>query len=554
MNQREASIALDTAALRALVGGMDRQIKELSGLLELPLSRPELFKRYGLKPPRGVLLWGPPGTGKTYLARCLADSCGASLLAVSGSELSSAFHGETEGRLRTVFNNAIAKSPCIILFDEIDALCPKREDTGSLVEARVVATLLTLMDGITGSSSDPGTKVVVVATTNRPNAIDPALRRPGRFDREIELGVPDALGRNEILKVLMSKIPHNISVSGLQKLSSQTHGFVAADLAAAVRDAGTRALHRFSAENGISSVLEPCMTVQDIEDSLRGIRPSALRENLVETPQVLWGDIGGQDIVKQKLKECVEWPLKYPQSFVRFGITPPRGVLLYGPPGCSKTMTARALATEGGINFLAVKGPELINKYVGESERALRDIFRKARAAAPSILFFDEIDALAGSRASEDGRNNQQGVLITLLTEMDGLQDLGAVIVVAATNRPDTLDSALMRPGRLDRILYVGPPDDQSRSEILQIQLRKMRVEPGLDVEELVSLTKGCSGAEIVSMCQDAGLLTMKRNMDAEYVAIEDFRIAARTIRRQITPSVIASYINWQAASGVSQA
>jgi len=351
----------------------------------------------GLIPPKGILLHGPPGTGKTHLARAIASSAGASLVTISGPELSSAYHGETEAKLREVFAEARRRSPCIIVLDEVDAVCPVREDAGG-VEARVVTTLLTLMDGVDAVSKSGGggeseeARVVVVATTNRPNAIDPALRRPGRFDREIEIGIPDASARFAILRVLLARTPHAIPSADLEGIAKRTHGYVGADLSAVVRDAGTRAIKRWLASNSTvtssASDTQPELILSDLFFSIAHVRPSALREHFIETPSVRWTDIGGQQVVKQKLKESVEWPLTYPEAFARLGVAPPRGVLLYGPPGCSKTLTAKALATESGVNFIAVKGPELLNKYVGESERALREIFRKARGAAPTIIFF----------------------------------------------------------------------------------------------------------------------------------------------------------------------
>ncbi|KAG9019279.1 AAA+-type ATPase [Tulasnella sp. 427] len=535
------------------VGGLDKEINEVRDLIEIPLTRPELFKRFGLKPPRGILLHGPPGTGKTHLARTIASSSRTHLLTISGPELSSAYHGETEQRLRDVFEEAKRKSPCIIVIDEVDALCPKREDTGGGVEGRVVATLLTLMDGIEGQASteepDLPVRVVVVATTNRPNAIDPALRRPGRFDREIEIGVPDASARLSILRVLLSKIPHSVPPDELQSIANSTHGYVGADLAAVVRTAGTVAIKRSLHDSAASSAV---LTSADLIHAISAHHPSALREHAIEAPNTKWTDIGGQATIRQKLKESVEWPLVHPEAFKRLGVTPPKGVLLYGPPGCSKTLTAKALASESGINFVAVKGPELLNKYVGESERAVREIFRKARAASPSIVFFDEIDALAAPRDSHG--DSHDGVLTTLLNEMDGIQELIGVTIVAATNRPDAIDPALMRPGRLDRILYVGPPDLQARKEILGIKLSKMAVDPELNIELLAQLTAGCSGAELTSICQDAALAAMQDNIDTPFVGSTYFLEAARSMRRQITPEMIKAFEEWRDMTGVRPA
>ncbi|KAF8609558.1 AAA family ATPase [Ceratobasidium sp. AG-I] len=555
-------VPADVGSPYSTVGGLEKQIAAVRDLIEIPLTNPQLFHQFGLKPPKGILLHGPPGTGKTHLARAIAKATNASLLAISGAELASAFHGETEARLRAVFADARRRSPCVIVLDEVDAMCPRREDSGGGgVEARVVATLLTEMDGIdvgggeTGEGADDGgdrrPRIVVVATTNRPNAIDPALRRPGRFDREIEIGVPDVSARLAILQVLLRGAPHVVSLAELQALAGRTHGYVGADLGALVRDAGTRAIKRTllsppnpgsTASGDVTPTPAPSpITNTDLLSALLTTRPSALRELALETPHTRWSDVGGQASVQARLRESVEWPLRHPEAFARLGVRPPGGVLMYGPPGCSKTLIARALATESGVNFVSVKGPELLNKYVGESERAVREIFRKARGAAPSIIFFDEIDALATARESADGRAHE-GVLTSLLTEMDGVQELLGVTVVAATNRPDVLDSALMRPGRLDKLLYVGPPDKAGRVEILRIRTRKMSVDPELDLDILADLTDGCSGAEIAALCQDAALMTMRADISALFVSRVHFEQAAREMKRQITKEMVAGY------------
>ncbi|KAH9831440.1 AAA family ATPase [Rhodofomes roseus] len=548
----------------AAVGGLDKQIAQIRDLIEIPLTRPELFRRFGLKPPRGILLHGPPGTGKTHLARAIAASTRASLLTVNGPELSSAYHGETEAKLRDVFAEARERAPCIVVLDEVDALCPRREDgPGGEVEKRVVAQLLTIMDGMEAEGKEE--RVVVVATTNRPNAIDPALRRPGRFDREFEIGIPDAEARFHILTVLLSKTPHSISPDNLRAVAAKAHGYVGADLSAVVREAGTLAIKRWLASfpSSTSTATAPSdtalpapeLTLPDLVIALPTIRPSALRSLLLDLNPVRYTSIGGQAHTIQKLRECVEWPLLHPEAFARLGVHPPRGVLLYGPPGCSKTLLVRACATESGVNFLAVKGPELLNKYVGESERAVREIFSKARGAAPSLIFFDEIDALATSRTSSDTSGGaHEGVLTSLLNEMDGVQELVGVTIVAATNRPEALDSALMRPGRLDRILYVGPPDAQGREEILRIRTAKMSVESGMDHAVLAQMTEGCSGAELAALCQEAALNTMKMDMNAPFVPCTAFMEAAKAIKRQITPDVVAKYERWRDQSAVGEA
>ncbi|KAF8208825.1 AAA family ATPase [Mycena galopus ATCC 62051] len=534
------------------VGGLNKQIAEIRDLLEIPLTRPELFRYFGLKPTRGILLHGPPGTGKTHLARAIAASTKSAVLVINGPELSSAYHGETEAKLRDVFKEARDKSPCIVVLDEVDALVPRREDgAGGEVEKRVVATLLTILDGME-DGGDERTRVVVIGTTNRPNAIDPALRRPGRFDREIEIGIPDADARLSILQVLLSQTPHAISEADLLAIASRAHGYVGADLSAVVREAGTMAIKRWLANHPQEKSPQGLtLTLPDLEASLPSVRPSAMRSVFVETPPVRYSEIGGQALVIQKLREAVEWPLLHPETFLRLGVKPPKGVLLYGPPGCSKTVLARACAFESGLNFIAVKGPEVLNKFVGESERTVREIFRKARAAAPSIVFFDEIDALATSRTSSDTESgsSHEGVLTSLLNEMDGVQELRGVTVLAATNRPDAIDSALMRPGRLDRILYVGPPDQEGREEILRIRMKNMNVAPDVDVVEIARMTDGCSGAEITALCQEAALLTMHKDMDAPHVPHDAFVAASKALKKQITPAVLQKYEKWKGSA-----
>lgn len=513
------------------IGGLSKQIALLRSKIELPLHQPALFKRFGMVPDRGFLLYGPPGTGKTMLLKAVAHETQAHVLTINGPSIVSKYLGETESALRAIFEEAQKYEPSLIFIDEIDAIVPKRDsDDCGEAESRLVSTLLTLMDGMGASG-----RVVVIGATNRPNSIDPALRRPGRFGQEIEIGIPDADARLEILNKQLSSVPHHLDQEYLVSIARKTHGFVGADLYSLCRDAVMRAIQR-----GIAASLSPeQMFVQkdDMERAFIDIRPSAMREIVLETPKVRWTDIGGQEEVKQRLKETVEWPLAHPEAFQRLGIKAPKGILLYGPPGCSKTLIAKALATEAGLNFLAVKGPEIFNKYVGESERSIREIFRKARAAAPSIIFFDEIDALSAARGH--GETGGDRVLTSLLNEMDGIEALNNVTILAATNIPDQIDPALMRPGRLDRIIYVCPPDFAARKQILQIQFKNMSVDADVDVDKLAELTDGCSGAEVVGLCQEAGLLAMNQDIDIPSISMVHFMTALTRMKKIITREML---------------
>ncbi|WFD26584.1 AAA+-type ATPase [Malassezia nana] len=556
---------VDASAYHAL-GGLEAQIAAIRTLVELPLTQPALFAQYGLTPPRGVLLYGPPGTGKTSLARTVAASLQAHMITINGPELSSMYHGETEAKLRAVFAAAEEHERCLVFIDEIDALAPRRDastqgDGAGEVERRVVATLLTLLDGMgtheTRTDSGAPSRVVVLAATNRPNALDPALRRPGRLDREIEVGVPDAAARRSILEALLRPVPHALSPEDLDALATRTHGYVGADLAALVREAAlsamTRAvgapLHESLATLSLRDGPTP-VTLADVVAAQAVVRASAMREVFVETPKVMWADVADDeratDSVQRQIRECVEGPLRHAAAFARLGIDAPRGVLLYGPPGCSKTLTAQALARESGLNFLTVRGPELLSKYVGESERAIREVFRRARAAAPSIVFFDEIDAISGVRSMEASHGASDRIVASLLTEMDGIDTVGHVVVVAATNRPDCIDPALLRPGRIDRLVYVGPPSVSVREKILTMRMRRMAIADDVDVAAIAALASGCSGAEVVGICQEAGLRAIAEDSACTHVAQRHFVKAAQHMPRRITPTLLAQYEAWR--------
>ncbi|XP_051041740.1 ribosome biogenesis protein SPATA5 isoform X1 [Phodopus roborovskii] len=537
-----------------MIGGLNSQLKAIREIIELPLKQPELFKSYGIPAPRGLLLYGPPGTGKTMIARAVANEVGAYVSVINGPEIISKFYGETEARLRQIFAEATLRHPSIIFIDELDALCPKREGAQNEVEKRVVASLLTLMDGI-GSEGSEG-RVLVLGATNRPQALDAALRRPGRFDKEIEIGVPNAQDRLDILQKLLRKVPHLLTKAELLRLANNAHGYVGADLKALCNEAGLYALRRVLRkqpnlpDSKVAGMVK--ITLNDFLQGMNDIRPSAMREVAIDVPNVSWSDIGGLENIKLKLKQAVEWPLKHPKSFIRMGIQPPKGVLLYGPPGCSKTMIAKALANESGLNFLAIKGPELMNKYVGESERAVREIFRKARAVAPSIIFFDELDALAVERGSSSGAGDvADRVLAQLLTEMDGIEQLKDVTVLAATNRPDRIDKALMRPGRIDRIIYVPLPDAATRREILNLQFHSMPISNEVDLDELVLQTDTYSGAEIIAVCKEAALLALEEDIKADRIMKRHFTQALSIVTPRIPESLIRFYEDYQEKSGL---
>jgi len=547
IHEKPAEEARATRVTYEDIGGLHEAIQKIREMVELPLKHPELFKRLGIEPPKGVLLYGPPGCGKTLLAKAVANETDAHFYAINGPEIMSKFYGESEQRLREIFEEAKKNAPSIIFIDEIDAIAPKREEVTGEVEKRVVAQLLALMDGLEGRG-----KVVVLAATNRPNALDPALRRPGRFDREIEIGVPDKQGRLEILQIHTRNMPLAKDVD-LNRLAEMTHGFVGADLAALCREAAMKALRRYLPKIDLSQeripleVLEQLeVTMQDFLEAYKEITPSALREVYVEIPNVKWSDIGGLEQVKQELREAVEWPIKYPEAFKRMGIKPPRGILLYGPPGCGKTLLAKAVATESEANFISVKGPEIFSKWVGESEKAIREIFRKARQAAPCIVYFDEIDAIAPIRGLGFGDSIvTERVITQLLTEMDGIQSLENVVVLASTNRPDMLDPALLRPGRFDRLIYVPPPDYEARLEIFKVHTRSVPLAEDVDLQQLARMTEGYSGSDIEAVCREAGMLALRENINAERVEMRHFIEALKKVHPSITEDMVKSYRAW---------
>ncbi|MCD6592271.1 MAG: CDC48 family AAA ATPase [Thaumarchaeota archaeon] len=526
------------------IGGLHEQIQRIREMIELPLRYPELFQKLGIEPPKGVLLYGPPGCGKTLLAKAVATEAEANFILINGPEIMNKYYGESEARLREIFRKAEEEAPSIIFIDEIDAIAPKRSEVTGEVEKRVVAQLLALMDGLESRG-----QVIVIGATNRPNALDPALRRPGRFDREIEIGIPDRNGRKEILQIHTRGMPLAEDVN-LDKLAEITRGYTGADLAALCREAAMKAIRRilpsidFSEEKIPPEVLDKLVvTMKDFMEAFREITPTALREIEVEVPNVRWEDIGGLEDVKRQLIEAVEWPLKYPEKFERMGIRPPKGILLYGPPGCGKTMLAKAIATEAEANFISIKGPEIFNKWVGESEKAVREIFRKARQAAPCIIFFDEIESVVTRKdLIDDSSGVASRVTSQILAEMDGIEELSDVLVIGATNRPELLDPAILRPGRFDRLIYVPPPDEKSRYQILKIYTRKMPLAPDVSLKDLAIRTEMYSGADLAALCREAAMNALRRSLDAEYVTRQDFEQALNVIKPSITPQLLKEY------------
>jgi transitional endoplasmic reticulum ATPase len=497
------------------IGGLKNEVTKVREMIELPLRHPELFKRLGVEAPKGVILHGPPGTGKTLLAKAVANETNVNFYSIGGPEIMSKFYGESEERLRNIFQEAEKNAPSIIFIDELDSIAPKREEVTGETERRVVAQLLSVMDGLTSRG-----KVVVIGATNRLNAVDPALRRPGRFDREIEIGVPDRDGRLDVLQIHTRGMPLAKDVN-LEKLADISHGFVGADLQALAKEAAMRALRRILPEINLSADSIPgeiinkiIVTMEDFMDVIKEMEPSAMREVFVEVPDIKWDDVGGLGIVKQELMEAVEWPLKYQGIFTYADATPPKGILLYGPPGTGKTLLAKAAANESEANFISIKGPELLSKWVGESEKGVREIFRKARQAAPCIIFFDELDAIAPVRGADFGDSHvTERVISQLLTELDGLEILTNVLVIGATNRPDIIDAALLRPGRFDRLLFVPPPDYDSRIKIIEIHVKKKPLAVDFKIEEMAANTDGYTGADIAAVTSAAVMLALREHV-----------------------------------------
>jgi len=526
------------------IGGLHEELQRIREMVELPLRHPEIFQRLGIEPPKGVLLHGPPGCGKTLLARAVANESEANFFSINGPEIMSKFYGESEARLREIFQQAQQNSPSIIFIDELDAIAPKREEVTGEVERRVVAQLLALMDGLAGRGN-----VIVIGATNRPGALDPALRRPGRFDREVEIGVPDKQGRFEILQIHTRGMPLAQDVD-LKRLSETTHGYTGADLASLARETAMKALRRYLPKINLEeerippSVLEEMeVRMEDFVDAYREITPTAMREVYIEVPTVRWNDIGGLEDVKEELKEAVEWPLKSPEVFQRMGIRPPKGILLFGPPGCGKTLLARAVATESEANFITIKGPEVFSKWVGESEKAIREVFRKARMAAPSVIFFDEFDSLVPRRGmgfADSGVTER--VISQLLTEMDGIMTLQDVVIIAATNRPDIVDPAVLRPGRFDRLIYVPEPDDKARLDIFKLYTKDMPLAKDVDITGLAAKTKSYSGADIDALCREAAMNALRRDVKSKEVTLADFEKATEKIGPSILPDMETWY------------
>jgi transitional endoplasmic reticulum ATPase len=523
------------------VGGIGQQLLKVREMIELPLKHPELFRRLGIDPPKGVLLHGPPGTGKTMIAKAVANEVNAHFKIINGPEIISKYYGESEKQLREIFDEASENAPAIIFIDEIDSICPKREEVSGEVERRVVAQMLTLMDGMQGRDN-----VVVIGATNRRDALDPALRRPGRFDREIEIGVPDRDGRNEIMDVHTRGMPISEDFD-VNWILDNTYGFVGADLAALVRESAMLALRRYLPEMDLEEetippeVLEKMeVRMNDFKGAIKDIEPSALREIYVEIPKVTWDEVGGLEEVKDRLKESVEWPLTKPEEFKHFGIKPPRGIVLFGAPGTGKTLLAKAIANEAKANFISIKGPEMISKWVGESERAIREIFKKAKQSAPAIIFLDEFESIASMRSgSSEGSDVSNRVVNQLLASMDGVESLDGVIVIAATNRPEMIDPALLRSGRFERVLHIPPPDSEAIEKIFNIHASGMPLGK-FSVKDILGGLDGFTGADIEAVCREAALIAMRANK--KKVTKGHFEEAISRVRPTVTPEMLQYY------------
>ena len=526
--------AVDTTIPRITyddLGGLKNEVQKIREMVELPMRHPELFEKIGVEAPKGVLLYGPPGTGKTLLAKAVAGETNANFTSLSGPEIMGKYYGESEERIRDIFKQAEENSPSIIFIDEIDSIAPKREEVTGEVEKRIVSQLLTLMDGMKSRG-----KVVVIAATNRPDSIDPALRRPGRFDREIEIGIPDEEGRQDILAIHTRGMPIDEEVN-LEDIAKITHGFVGADLEILAKEAAMRSLRKILPDIDLdqdkisSEILQKIKVVEDdFRDALKEVKPSALREVLVEIPNVTWDDVGGLEELKEELKETVEWPIKHKEAYDYVDVEAPKGILLYGPPGTGKTLIAKALAKTTESNFISIKGPELLSKWVGESEKGVREIFRKARQAAPCIIFFDEIDALAPRRSGGDSSHVSESVVSQILTEIDGLEELHDVLIVGATNRLDIVDDALLRPGRFDRIIRIPNPDAKSREKIFKIHTRKKPLASDINLSEIVDRTEGFSGAEIESIANRAAITALKRHVEGKSEDYKEIKITQQDL------------------------
>ena len=526
------------------IGGLTEEVKKIREMVELPLKHPEIFDKLGIDAPKGVLLHGPPGTGKTLLAKAVANESEAHFILLNGPEIMSKFYGESEKKIRDIFEEAEKNAPAIIFIDEVDAIAPKREDVQGEVERRVVSQLLTMMDGLKARG-----KIVVIGATNRINSIDPALRRPGRFDREVEISVPDKQSRLNILKIHTRHMPLNNKVN-LEFLAGKTHGFVGADLSALTKEAAMNVLRKLLPELKLEDseaipkeVLDKIViAMEDFEESLKVVRPSAMREVLVETPNVGWSDIGGLERTKGELKEAIEWPLKSPESFKRLGIRAPKGILLYGPPGTGKTLLAKAVAKESEANFINVKGPSLLSMWVGKSEEGVRKIFERARQVSPCVVFFDEVDSLAGRRGVEQGNKVSERVLNQLLAEMDGLEGLKDVTIIGATNRPDMLDPAMLRPGRFDRVVLVDVPDLESRKKIFEVHLKGTPIDKDVKIAELVSQSDGYVGADIEAIVREAAMHALRRDLEVTSVSKADFTAAFEKVRPSVSAETAKRY------------